>query len=159
MERHSQECARAVLLTPDGFLLLMKIQGWTRELWITPGGRINAGEDPVAAVRRELREETGLTELADSAIVGPIWFRNGTFFEPNRRVDERETFYLIRTRRFEPDISGFEAAERSVHRGFRWWSIEEIRASADHFVPAALADHLEKLRAEGAPLAPLDVSG
>jgi 8-oxo-dGTP pyrophosphatase MutT (NUDIX family) len=31
------------------------------DMWVTPGGRAGRGEDPIAAVTRELLEETGLT--------------------------------------------------------------------------------------------------
>ena len=48
------ESVRAVFLTPSGFVLLMKISGWRGDLWITPGGRIQAGEshlsDPLRAL-------------------------------------------------------------------------------------------------------------
>ena len=50
-------------LTPDGRLVLVRqfrfgIDGFSLEI---PGGVINAGEDPIEAGRRELREETGFT--------------------------------------------------------------------------------------------------
>lgn len=38
--------------------------------WMPPGGRIEAGEDPLAAARRELQEETGLT--ADPYAADPV---------------------------------------------------------------------------------------
>ena len=151
-----QECARAVLLTPAGEILLMKIRGWERELWTTPGGRIRTGEDPIAALRRELLEETGREEFA---IEGPIWVRQGSFVTKERRVEERETFYLVRTERFEPSTDGFEPEEASIHLGFRWWTLEELEASTDFMVPARLPFHLRGLFHSGLPAAPIDVSG
>ena len=38
--------------------------------WMPPGGRIEPGEDPVVAARRELREETGLT--AEPVAADPV---------------------------------------------------------------------------------------
>ena len=150
-----QECARAVLLTPDGRVLLMKIKGWARELWITPGGRIRPHEQPIEAVTRELREETG---RSDFVIEGSIWVRRGTFVHEGGRIDEREVFYLVRTEAFEPTTEGFEPEEVRQHLGFRWWSIAEIESSDEFFVPRRIAEFLAALRRDGAPPQALDVS-
>lgn len=151
-----QHCARALLLTPEGRILLMKIRGWQRDLWITPGGRLEPGEDSVSALHRELLEETGRRGFA---IHGPVWFRRGAFQTKDRRIEEREEFFLVPTERFEPSIGGFEAAEVELHLGFRWWSIQELEATADFMVPARLAHHLGELLANGPPAIPVDVSG
>ena len=50
--------AKAVLFNfaRDKILLLHNPRGW----WTTPGGHLEEGEQPIDAVRRELREELGL---------------------------------------------------------------------------------------------------
>jgi ADP-ribose pyrophosphatase YjhB (NUDIX family) len=53
----------ALVVGPTGRVLLIRTHKW-RERWGVPGGKIEYGETMAAAVRRELREETGL-ELAD----------------------------------------------------------------------------------------------
>ena len=150
-----QESARAVLLTPSGFVLLMKVKGERRNLWITPGGRIRPGEDPVTALAREVREETAHTGVG---IHGEIWVRNGKYFADGHWLEEREHFFLVPTEPFEPRTTEMEEAELRRHRGFRWWSIAEIAASTDFFIPRRIAELLRDLRQDGPPTRVLDVT-
>ena len=54
-------CVGAVVLDDAGRLLLVRRgREPSRGLWSIPGGRVEPGEDDVAAVAREVLEETGL---------------------------------------------------------------------------------------------------
>ena len=59
--------AVAVLLERDGKVLLTRrVNDPRRGLWVTPGGFVDADEDPSAAAVRECEEETGLKiEIAE----------------------------------------------------------------------------------------------
>lgn len=59
-------CVGAVVRDRHGRLLLVRRGNDPgRGLWSVPGGRVEAGEDPLAATVREVVEETGLRVLVD----------------------------------------------------------------------------------------------
>jgi 8-oxo-dGTP pyrophosphatase MutT (NUDIX family) len=72
--------AAYALLTRDSEVLLPRMSGRTRipGRWTLPGGGIDHGEDPREALRREVREETGLeiepgavADVHSSHFIGP----------------------------------------------------------------------------------------
>lgn len=60
--QRTRVAAYALMTDDDGRILLCRIVAAVRpdQPWTLPGGGIEFGEDPAAAVLRELREETGL---------------------------------------------------------------------------------------------------
>jgi ADP-ribose pyrophosphatase YjhB (NUDIX family) len=75
--------AAAVLVEQEGRVLLTRRSNIPRRgLWVTPGGFVDAGEDPAQAAARECEEETGLkveiVELLD-IISGREWPGGASF--------------------------------------------------------------------------------
>jgi len=76
-ERAPLLVVQAAVLGPDGILLSLRSDLWG---WELPGGNMQADELPEAALRREVREETGL-DVELEAHVGD-YVRSG--FRPHR---------------------------------------------------------------------------
>ncbi len=148
---------RAVLLTPQGQVLLMKVQEPVsrRHFWIAPGGGIDRGESVEAGLCRELVEETGLSGVE----VGPLlWTRTHEFVWDGEAIFQREEFYLVETALFEPTMEhNPEVGERSAFQAFRWWSVAEMRKASELFVPRRLPELLEALIRLGPPAEVFDV--
>jgi 8-oxo-dGTP pyrophosphatase MutT (NUDIX family) len=149
----TRQCVRALFLTPQGSVLLLRIEGRSGPLWITPGGGIGAGESHDVALRRELQEEIG---RADFEVEAPVWVREGEFEWNGRMCREREHFYLIRTNSFVPDLEGNpEPEEATLLKEYRWWLLDDLLRSAERFAPARIGALLSDLIEHGSPDTPV----
>jgi ADP-ribose pyrophosphatase YjhB (NUDIX family) len=151
-----RSAVRGLLLSPANEILLMRLVNPTTPhvVWITPGGGLEHGEDPVVALSRELEEETGLSGIS----IGPlVWTRHHTFTFSGDEIAQSEKFYLVATDRFIPSSEAMPASsERDCFDGFRWWAIDEIVRSSEVFSPRRLGKLLNDLMEQGAPSSPID---
>jgi len=151
----TRECVRALILSPGNTVLLIHLVLPDRDLWIAPGGGIDAGENHHQALQRELEEEVGQTTLT----IGPhIWTREGTFDWEGRTQAEREYFYLVRSDEFVADLSGNPVpGERELLAEYRWWPARELPRRAKNFAPRRLGALVADLIRDGAPATPIEV--
>ena len=110
----------AVPVTPDGRIVLVRLT--YDKGWHLPGGGLKRGEDPQAAILRELSEEIGLTAHGEVLCLGEFQHR------PDRRRG-RTTLFLVKDVRYD--------FRRSIE-------IEELGA----FAPDALPPGTTKLSAK-----------
>lgn len=125
--------------------------------WFPPGGGLEAGEPPEDGLARELREETGFTDVS----WGPWVWRRTVDLDVHgqvRRFEEAYRLARVAGTRPTPSPTALEAWERMAFRGFRWWTVEELRASDARVFPPRLAARLADLLEHGPPTAPIDVS-
>ncbi|MFE5715550.1 NUDIX hydrolase [Streptomyces sp. NPDC056501] len=128
----------------DDRLLLIRLSDaspvFTPGLWHMPGGGIDPGEQPVEALSRELREETGL-ELADARLLDARTYavrRDGVSWSLTA------LFYVVALKGGAPAVSEIDGSTDAV----AWIPLADLQ---DHTVlsPAA-ADALRMLeQAEG----------
>jgi len=131
--RHS---VRALLVDEEDRLLLYHflIDG-PRRVWAAPGGGIEAGESNLEALRRELREETGVNPPGEPR---HVWHQEvvaaGHIPGYDGVVND---YYLIRTAAFAPPA---DHPEEDI-QGFRWWPLPEIQTyeGPDLFSPRGLS--------------------
>jgi 8-oxo-dGTP pyrophosphatase MutT (NUDIX family) len=144
--------ARALVLSPERRILLLKFRFPWREIdmWITPGGGIEPGEDARAAVIRELHEETGLVLHEPGR---EIWTRDHLLAWSGREVLLRERYFLVEVAEFEPRPVAL-GAEADWFLDFRWWPLDEIPDSGEEFAPSRLGALTRTLLREGPPPRP-----
>ena len=124
--------------------------------WGTPGGGLIPGESHEDGVRREVREELGLT---DFEIGAHVWNRVHLFPMITGHDGQRERFFLVRVPHFTPDPEiGWAQMNAEFVYDIRWWSLDEIETSSESFIPFGLSDRLRMLLRDGAPADPIDIS-
>lgn len=142
-----RETARIILRNHAGqvFLLLTHFDPEVQlpPRWITPGGGIDAGETPLEAAVRELREETGLIAEPDQ-LGEQIWQTAGEWLwgDQQNKHTYVDYFYLHQIDDFELDNSGWTQDEHRDVLEHRWWNISDLAESSELVGPHGLAEFL-----------------
>lgn len=143
-----RRAARVLLVDADGRILLQHCcdpaapaaGSW----WNTTGGGIDDGETPAQAAARELVEETGLR--VDAAELGPVVHQRLTRFDfGGASYAQSEDYFLLRTAAFEAVPTAHSDLELVAVLGMRWWTLDELRSTAERVYPEELVVVLQRL--------------
>ena len=147
--------ARIILFDPDERILLFKYQSdrildpslpadvvQPEIFWSTPGGGLMPGETFAEAARRELWEETGITD----ATFGPVVFeREKLVHLDGVPILGREQYFLAHTTVTEISLDNQEDLERADYREHRWWTLAELEATDEVIFPEGFAERIKSM--------------
>jgi predicted amidohydrolase/ADP-ribose pyrophosphatase YjhB (NUDIX family) len=147
--RPVREAVRCLVVDHAGRALLVRYADdrVAASWWGVPGGGLDPGEDHLAAVRRELREELARDDLQ----VGPFIGRRCHTFWLGRWMTQRERWVLCRTEPFQVDPAHVTTLAAEAIQELRWWSADDLRSSGIVATPRDLPDLLARIAREDLP--------
>jgi 8-oxo-dGTP diphosphatase len=158
-ELRIRQAVRALLITPDQHILLVRFEFPTRTVWSLPGGGIDPGETHLEALHRELIEEVG---LHDPVVGAHVWNREHIIPHEDGLWDgQQDRYYVVEaTEQFEPTpaLSWEQLRAERLHE-VRWWHLDEIESATTDgtwFSPRQLGSLLRRLGTDGPPSPPID---
>ena len=125
------------LIAADGRVLLQrrKLGGEHGGLWEFPGGKVEPGESPQMAIRREIEEEIGV--VLDPAALAPLAFASDAEVPSPPRKAYVILLYTCRIWQGEAECHDGEE--------IRWFAPEEFQALAMPPLDYPLADAVRKV--------------
>ncbi|MFH9730345.1 GNAT family N-acetyltransferase [Streptomyces sp. NPDC017260] len=145
--RTPRRAARLAVLDPEGAVFLLRYDNVEVGVhWAMPGGGLEADESPREGALREVREETGWTDLE----AGPLlctWEHDFTHLSVGP-VRQHEHIHVARGPRREPTgphLAAAHAADGILT--WRWWTPGELAEAPEPLWPPDLARLLDAFEA------------
>ncbi len=154
--RIPRQAARVAVLDPAGSVFLLRYDNEEVGVhWAMPGGGMDPGETPLQAAERELREETGWTDIPLDGTLLCLWEHD--FTRAGVPVRQHEHIFLAYGPHRDPagDLAAFHAADKILQS--RWWSPEELSGDCEPLWPPQLPELLAEVRKSGVPATPIDL--
>jgi len=144
----ARRSARVMVFDPTGRVLLIRCSVVRKNckqfvFWLTPGGEIEPGEDPLEAACREIREELGL----DLHLRGPIYTQRNRFEHMGEMRDNTDYYFVTSCEAAAPQMRGVTADEIAMMREIRWWTAREVEAAlaaGENLFPMDLAARMRE---------------
>lgn len=132
LEPIERDVVRGLVTDDRGRVLLLEVEDPSKpelgRFLATPGGGTERGESDHDALRREIREETGLQDLA-------IGERLLDHVAPDAHIGypivKQERIYHVRAAPAPPPGPAARGLEEQTHVGLRWWTPAELEARRD----------------------------
>ncbi|MFJ5777516.1 GNAT family N-acetyltransferase [Streptomyces sp. NPDC093094] len=151
--RTPRRAARVAVLDPGGAVFLFRYDNIEVGVhWAMPGGGLKEGESPREGALRELREETGWTDLEPGPLL-TTWEHD--FTHAVGPVRQHEHLYVTRGPRRDPagpHLAAAHAEDKILT--WRWWTREELAEEAEPVWPPGLARLLDDFDRTGTGASP-----
>ena len=116
---------------------------------------MDAGEQSEATARRELYEETGISDVE----IGPcVWVQQSRFTFGGIEFDRDDRIHIAWCETGEYRPAHLELLEAAAFQGARWWTLDELLASDVPTLPRRLREFLPSLVVGDLPDDPIDIS-
>lgn len=133
-----------LLLSTDDKSIKNKDGRYNGKFWQLVGGKIEEGETPIEAAKRELFEETGLSE-EDVTFGDVVWKGELDLNMKGSMTHINQCFIYAKTNKENVTLKNLTDEEKSVIKSLEWLSLEKIRNSDDIIYPVVLPEYLPNI--------------